>query len=222
MSTSPRDVEVLEGGPDTGLDTGLESGLDGRTRRARRTRDSVVAALLALMEEGDLAPTAVRVAARAGVALRTVYGHFADMEALRLEAGRRELDKIGAMSDVPDPGLPLAERLERFCASRARVHEALLPVMRGTRLQRPFSAQLDRNWSLFVEVGDDEVRHVFATELAALSPAGVADLLDRLYLVSSTAAWDVLRDDRGLDPAAAHRVLAAGVTALLVPAGSPG
>lgn len=191
--------------------------VDGRTLRAQRTRDAVVAALLALQEEGDLMPTAQRVAARAGVALRTVYGHFSDMESLWLEGGRRELAKIAALADVPTPDRPFAERLDRFCASRVRVLEALLPVMRATRLRRPFSEQLDRNWSLYVSVGDAELTAVFAPELDPL-PAGRREaLLHALYLVASTPAWDALRDDRGLDAAQAAAVLRAGVERLLAP-----
>jgi TetR/AcrR family transcriptional regulator of autoinduction and epiphytic fitness len=101
--------------------------LDGRTARAHRTRDAVVEALLSLQEEGDLEPTAQRVAARAGVALRSVYAHFSDMETLWARAGRRELARLAELVD-PVPGdLPLAERLDRFCASRrpaARAHLA--------------------------------------------------------------------------------------------------
>ncbi len=189
--------------------------VDGRTLRAQRTRDAVVAALLALQEEGDLQPTAQRVAARAGVALRTVYGHFSDMESLWLEGGRRELAKISALADVPSADLPFEERLDRFCASRALVLEALLPVMRATRLRRPYSAQLDRNWKLYVSIGDAEIGAVFATELDPLDPAVRTTLLHDLYLVASSPAWDALRDDRRLDPAQAEAVLRTGVRRLL-------
>ena len=102
--------------------------VDGRTARGQRTRSAVVDALLALQEEGDLEPTAQRVAARAGVALRTVFGHFSDMETLWAQAGERELAKIAALADVPDGALPLEERVDRFCASRARVRAAAVPV----------------------------------------------------------------------------------------------
>ncbi|MCA1721969.1 MAG: TetR/AcrR family transcriptional regulator, partial [Actinobacteria bacterium] len=91
---------------------------DGRTERSRRTRDAVVDALLALHDDGDLTPTAQRVAARAGVALRTVYGHFSDMETLYAEAGERELARLFAVADVVPEDLPLDERVELFCRSR--------------------------------------------------------------------------------------------------------
>src|SRR5687768_18533745 len=88
--------------------------VDGRTARGQRTRESVVAALLALQEEGELSPTAQQVAARAGVALRTVFGHFSDMETLWAEAGQHELRKLESLATPVDPGLPLAERIELF------------------------------------------------------------------------------------------------------------
>lgn len=195
--------------------------VDGRTLRAQRTRDAVVEALLSLNEDGDLMPTAQRVAARAGVALRTVYGHFSDMEALWLEAGRREMHKIGQLADVPPADLPLPERTARFCASRARVLEALLPVMRATRLRLPSSSQLRANWAWYVDVGDREVEEVFAREVAPLTEDDARVLLDGLYLVSSASAWDALRGDRRLDPEAARAVLERSVTALLSPYALP-
>ena len=190
--------------------------VDGRTLRAQRTRDAVVEALLALQEEGDLNPTAQRVAARAGVALRTVYGHFSDMESLYLEAGRRELVKIQLLADVPPADLPLDERIARTAASRARTSEALLPVLRAARLRLPYSEALQRNWRLFIDIGDDTVRTVFSRELAAAGE-DAEDLVHALYLVVSATAWDTLRHDRGLEPEDAERVVLKGVRVLLAP-----
>ena len=190
---------------------------DGRTARSRRTRTTVVDALLALQEEGNLAPTAQQVAERAGVALRTVFGHFSDMETLWAEAGQRELDKLGRLADEVPPDLPLSERIDRFAASRARVLEALLPVMRAARLREPTSPQLTANRTLFIEVGDDEVRRVFATELAPLEQDEQRALLDALYIAAAGPAWEVLRHDRGLPVDAAEAVVRRTLRALLRP-----
>ena len=195
---------------------GVDAPVDGRTARGQRTRESVVDALLALQEEGDLSPTAQRVAARAGVALRTVFGHFSDMETLYAEAGRRELDKLVSLAVPVDPTLPLEERAAGYARSRARVLEALLPVMRAARLREPTSPQLQRNRALFVEAGDAEVRDVFAPELECLDEAGQTALLHALYLVSSASAWEALRQDRGLDPAGAQDVVRTAVLATVL------
>ncbi len=188
-------------------DAQVDAPVDGRTARGQRTRESVVDALLALQEEGDLSPTAQRVAARAGVALRTVFGHFSDMETLYAEAGARELAKLSSLATPVDPALPLEERAATYAASRARVLEALLPVMRAARLREPTSPQLQRNRAVFVLAGDAEVRDVFAPELVGLDDDAQAALLDALYLVSSASAWEALRQDRGLDPERAVEVV---------------
>lgn len=190
---------------------------DGRNERARRTREAVVDALLALHDEGDLTPTAQRVAAKAGVALRTVYGHFTDMETLYAEAGERELRRLYAVAEVVPTDLPLSQRIERFCRSRARVLEYLMPVMRATRIREPFSPQLARNRMRYIASADAEVERVFATELAG--SAGPRTL-DALYLASGGPAWDALRTDRQLDPAEAEGVMRRTVTALLADEGA--
>ncbi len=192
-----------------------EQPVDGRTARGQRTRSSVVDALLALQEEGDLAPTAQQVAARAGVALRTVFGHFSDMETLWAEAGQRELAKLGSLADVIDPDPPLHDRIDRFSVSRGRVLEALMPVTRAARLREPSSPQLQRNRALYNKVGDDEVRQVFARELRSLHATTRARTLDALYLCSAAAAWEALRHDRGLSPEQAVGVVRRSVAAIL-------
>ena len=181
--------------------------VDGRTARGQRTRAAVVDALLALQEEGDLEPTAQRVAARAGVALRTVFGHFSDMETLWAQAGEREYAKMASLADVPDADLPLEERVDRFCASRARVLESVLPVLRAARLREHASAALQRNREIFAAAGDAEVSSVFATELAPLDDAERAVVLSAFHVVAGGTAWELLRCNRGLEVDAAADVL---------------
>jgi AcrR family transcriptional regulator len=192
-----------------------EHPVDGRTARGQRTRSSVVDALLALQEEGALSPTAQQVAARAGVALRTVFGHFSDMETLWAEAGQRELAKLTHLAEEIEPDLPLEERIERFSASRARVLEALMPVMRAARLREPSSPALLRNRELYNRVGDEEVLQVFGRELGPLSEQDRARTLDALYLCSAAAAWEALRHDRSLSPDEATGVVRRLVTDVL-------
>ena len=189
--------------------------VDGRTARGQRTRSSVVDALLALQEEGDLSPTAQQVAARAGVALRTVFGHFSDMETLWAEAGQRELDKLGSLAQPVDPALPQERRVADFCASRARVLEALLPVLRAARLREHASPQLLTNRRLFIEAGDAEAEQVFAVELDALDDRARARQLDALYLAASASAWEALRHDRDLSVEDATSVMRRLVGAVL-------
>ena len=190
---------------------------DGRTERSRRTREAVVDAMLALQEEGDLSPSGQRVAERAGIAVRTVYLHFADMESLHAEAGERFLARLGGIGEPVPAHAPFGERAALFCRRRAQVLETLLPVFRASRLRQPFSPALRVNRDRYVRSSDREVDAVFAPELAARPPEQRARLQAALHLATCVAGWDVLRDDSGLDPEGATAVLHDAVVGLLAP-----
>src|SRR5437763_15571571 len=115
---------------------------DGRAARSVRTRRAIVDALRALHHEGDLRPTAPRVAERAGVSVRTVWQHFDDLETLFVEAGRRDLEIAMTFVTPIEPGLPLAARIESLVEQRSRMYEEMAPVWRAARLNAPFSPQI--------------------------------------------------------------------------------
>ncbi len=188
---------------------------DGRLERSRRTRTAVIDALLELQTEGEVSPSAKRVAERAGVSPRTMYLHFADMEALFVEVGDRFLARLARIGEpVPMTG-PFDERLALFCQRRAQVLEALLPIFRSARIRQPFSAALQSNRDRYVRASDLEVDAVFAHELQALLEPGRSTAQSGVHLATCAAGWDVLRDDRGLDVAAATAVMADTLRGLL-------
>lgn len=195
--------------------TAAETTVDGRTLRSRRTRTAVVDALLTLIEEGDLRPTAPRIAERAGVSLRSVYQHFRDLDALFATATDRALERIGALvRPLPTSG-PLDARLAAFVNQRVRVLEALTPLRRAAMLQEPFSphAVIARNRVL--ALARAEVQVAFEPELARLGHTTAAEVLSALDAAASWETWDVLRDHQGLSVAKARKVLARILRSLL-------
>jgi TetR/AcrR family transcriptional regulator of autoinduction and epiphytic fitness len=190
---------------------------DGRLARSARTRAAVIDALLALYEQGDLSPTAARVAEQAGVALRTVYGHFADMESLYAEAGQRELARTLERVPPVDPTLPFPARLAAFAAGRAEVLEWLLPVMRASVAKEPTSPQLQRIREQFLALADAQVEEVFAAEVARRDADAVRRVHDLVHLVAGGPAWVSLRVDRGLSPRQATLVLGEALERLVAP-----
>ena len=187
---------------------------DGRLARSARTRAAVIDALLELNRAGDLSPTAGRVAERAGVSLRTVYGHFADLESLYAEAGQRAMDLVREIAVARtatwsgDPGrLPLEERARLFAEARAVALEWLRPISRAAVLREATSPQMLRNRERFVALGDSEVRTLFAPELAGLDAARADRAVAALHVVAGGPAWDALRQDRGLAPEDAAALL---------------
>src|SRR3954470_21512717 len=89
---------------------------DGRVARSARTRRAIVDALRSLHHDGDLRPTAPRVADRAGVSLRTVWQHFNDLESLLVEAGERDYEIALRYVAPIDAAGPLPDRLRQLVA----------------------------------------------------------------------------------------------------------
>src|SRR4051795_5665494 len=104
--------------------------LDGRVARSHRTRAAIVEALVSLLEEGNPQPTIEEIAARAGVAPRTVFQHYADREALFAAVSAHREAHLEALMGTIDPDAPLDERVAAVVAQRARVYEWIAAVRR--------------------------------------------------------------------------------------------
>jgi TetR/AcrR family transcriptional regulator of autoinduction and epiphytic fitness len=188
--------------------------VDGRAARALRTRRSIVDALLSLVEEGDLAPTAPRIARRAGVSLRSIYQHFEDLEALFAAASARQFERIlDLASPLPTEG-PLTERLDAFVRQRATILEELTPVRRAAYVQEPFSAQIREGRRRLEAMARTEVERTFEVELGRLPPAERSDVLAGLDAAASWGAWETMRTS-GLSVEAARRALRRVLAAVL-------
>jgi len=187
-------------------DTAPAASTDGRTLRSMRTREAIVDATIALIEQGDLRPTAPRVAEQAGVSVRSVFQHFDDLETLHARVAERLVERVAVLVLPVDPDLPLEDRLDTFVRQRALLLEAVTPVRRAAEVHGPFSSEIIarlRDGQAFLR---DELVHTFGPELTA---AGAArdDLLDALDAVLSWSTWEGLRVARGRDQATAQRVM---------------
>jgi AcrR family transcriptional regulator len=177
--------------------------IDGRTARSLRTREAIVDATIALVEEGDLRPTAPRVAERAGVSVRSVFQHFEDLERLHAAVAERLLERVAVLV-VPVPAdLPLGERLDRLVRQRCTLLEAVTPIRRAAGVHGPFSEEITARLRAGQAFLRSEVASTFAPELAA----GDADRLDALDAALSWATWDGLRSGLGRSPVDAARVV---------------
>ncbi len=180
---------------------------DGRTARAIRTREAVVEALLGLIEDGNLRPTAHQIAERAGVSLRSVFQHFSDLDTLFSLAAKRHIERYSVMLEPIPAGLSLTERVDALVTQQGRLFEAVTPVRRAATLMEPFSEEILSH----VRRGQQTVRalasHLFEEELAALDEADRRTTLDALAAVSSWNFWDTLRRLQDLSVARAQDAL---------------
>jgi TetR/AcrR family transcriptional regulator of autoinduction and epiphytic fitness len=188
---------------------------DGRVQRGRRNREAVVAAFLALIEEGEPRPTARAIAERAGVSVRSVFQHFADLEQIYAVAGRQEAAKLAAYLEPLDPSLPLADRLDAFVARRRALLDKLDPVARAARLREPFSSQLRANKEEFHRAARAQCEATFAPELSRLPPGERRLMVHGLVLAASWASWYCLREELHLEAAEAEAVMRKSLGKLL-------
>jgi AcrR family transcriptional regulator len=194
---------------------------DGRAARSARSRRAIVDAMRTLHAEGDLQPTARRIAERAGVSLRTVWQQFADMEALLVEAIRRDHEILLALIEPIAPDQPLGARVGQFVRQRSAILEQMSPSWRAARVQAPFSVHLRQDKAYTLSLAKAELDAVFAPELSQLAPDQRRELGERLHAVSVWAFWESLRTDLGLPPEQASHLLGTTFGALLADAGFP-
>jgi TetR/AcrR family transcriptional regulator of autoinduction and epiphytic fitness len=184
--------------------------IDGRTARSERTRNAIVDAHLQLIREGDLRPTADRIAKQAGVSLRALWSHFADMEALFAASGQRILEVRDGSYRPISGKLPLGERIEAYCRQRARMLEQIAPTAKAAAIKEPFSDTLQRYRRLHVERVRDELSVLFAPEID-----GNDELLNALTAVSMWPTWSTWREAMNLSVNASRATLARTIRSLL-------
>ncbi len=187
---------------------------DGRTLRSLRTREAIVDATIGLLEDGDLRPTAPRVADRAKVSVRSVFQHFDDLENLHASVAERLVERVAVLVLPVAPDLPLEVRLDRFVRQRAVLLEAVTPIRRAADVHGPFSTEITarlRDGQAFLRA---ELVRTFEPELRASGPDR-GEILDGLDAALSWATWEGLRAGLGRSQADAERVLRRLATAVL-------
>jgi TetR/AcrR family transcriptional regulator, regulator of autoinduction and epiphytic fitness len=192
---------------------------DGRTARSQRTRQAVVDALLALIQEGDMRPTAREIAERAGISLRSVYVHFDDLEDLFCAVAERQMASVRQLIEPIPLTDPLPERIAAMCRIRARIYEEVGPVRRAATMQ-PASPTLTQLLARTRTYGRDATQTVFAAELAHLSETQRQLRVAQIDAASSPEVWDLWRGPTyDLSYEAAVHAMADAVTILLSAAG---
>ncbi|MGH8988568.1 MAG: TetR/AcrR family transcriptional regulator [Acidimicrobiales bacterium] len=188
--------------------------VDGRRARGLRTRDAIIGALLDLVAQGDVAPTAQRIAHRAAVSVRSVYQHFADVEGLYADAAAQTYERARATARDLDPSLPVSRRADEFVEGRTSTLEKLLQFHRALRLVEPSSDRV-RSHRLEMERWEKErIRKVFAPELRAMGATERSAVLAGIDVLTSADCWDHLRRN-GQSARGARQVVRSGVLCML-------
>ena len=181
--------------------------MDGRVVRGARNRQAVVDAALTLVAEQQAFPTAQAIAARAGVATRSVFHHFPDLDTLFADAAATQAARYWGGLQPPPPHLPRPERLAVAVAQRAELFEGIGPVRRIAVLHEQEWPTLAGRLRQSRAALRRHLRTALQPEIVGLDRPTVAGL----EAAASWEAWEVLRRHQGLSVS----VSIAAVTGLL-------
>lgn len=192
------------------LNSMAPAGADGRHARSKSSRAKIIAALLELVKNGDVAPSAAKVAQAANVGLRSVFRHFDDMDSLYREMSEHIEATVMPIMLRPMPALPWRDCVRELTERRIKVFETILPFR--------ISASINRFQSAFIM---QDYRRMLRMERASLEavlpPALVGDKaqVDVLNVPMSFQVWRILRYDQSLDVDAARLAVLKLVDAVL-------
>ena len=175
---------------------------DGRRVRGEDNRRRIVDALLKLVAAGTVSPSAEQVATEAGVGLRTVFRHFADMDSLYREISERMTAEIQPIVQRPHEADDWRGRIVELIDRRAQVFERLLPFKIAGDAHRHGSPLLTTEQSAIVKTLRQTLR-------SAVGPKFADEKLrfEALDQALSFEAWRRLRVDQGLSARDARAVM---------------
>jgi len=183
---------------------------DGRRRRSQDSRARIVAAMLELVQAGDVAPSAEQVAERAQVGLRTVFRHFKDMDSLYSEMAHAIEGEVREVARRPFKAEGWRERVLELIERRSQAFEKITPFRAA--------ADAHKHRSRFLAAAHGRLAVESREILKRLLPADAArDLakFETLDLLLSYEAWSRLRREQGMSPKRAREVLDAAVRRML-------
>ena len=175
---------------------------DGRRERALSSRARIVAAMLDLVAEGAVAPSAAEVAQAAGVGLRTVFRHFADMDALYREMTDAIEARVLPILLRPPAGETWQARLFDLAERRAAIFEMIMPFRISASIRRFESPYLMQDYRRMLRL-ESETLEAHLPDTVRADAAGVRGL----GVIMSFATWRLLRHDQGLSEGEARAVV---------------
>lgn len=192
-------------------ETGVEEpAADGRRRRSQDSRARIVQAMLDLVREGDVSPSAELVAARADVGLRTVFRHFSDLDSLYREMSAVISSELMALVETPFKGATARERVLELVERRGWAYEKIAAFKRASEVHRHQSPALVADSERMVRVSRDILRGQLPPELAKDKVR-----FEAIDLMLSFEAWSRLRREQALSPKRATEVLRLVISGLL-------
>lgn len=175
---------------------------DGRRERSASSRRRILKAMVQLIEGGEPSPTAEKVAATAGVSLRTVFRHFEEMENLHLEIAAIVFERVRPILDKPYAARTWPASLVESVNRRAEFFEIIAPFKTAIDVLRYRSRAIESQHRRITIMSRDLLQAVLPDHV-------IADRMqfELLCLLLSVETWQRLRDQQGLTPTEARAAI---------------
>lgn len=184
--------------------------VDGRIRRSERSRQAILDAMLVLINDGNLVPTAQQVSECAGVGIRTVFRQFSDMESLFAALDMQMRDAYEAMFIGGNRKGSITDRIRHAIERHAEGFEQNKKLIKSSGAQIWKSETLQKNYDRN-QKGLRRDLDDWLPELSKLSKRR----REAIDLVASPEAWNRLREHQGLSKTSAIEVVVDGLTLLM-------
>lgn len=191
--------------------------LDGRRLRSERTRQIIIEAYIALLQQHRRMPTSAEIAARAGYSVRSIFERFSDLDALSLATADYAIALGQAQAEVRDAEGDRAARIRSHVTTRAQACEKWLPLWR-ILTAKPVQERLPDLRARVMAVRRANVERLelmYRPELATIGTADREALVLALATLTSFESWETLREDFGLAWDAALDVWASSMDRML-------
>ena len=184
-------------GTPTGQDINAALGVehvDGRSLRRSRNRTAVIAALLDIIREGNLCPSASEIADRAGVSHRSIFRYFDDLDDLRQTAIDQAFSEARPLAVIPDIGTgSLEERIAAIVDARITLYESVDGTMQLARTRAAAMPSIDEGIAEIAQAFRVQVAQHFAEELAPKDEAERDLLVDAVVVLTSYDSYTIHR-----------------------------
>ncbi len=195
---------------------------DGRRLRRERNRQAAVDALLDLYRDGNLRPSAVDIAERAGLSPRSLFRYFDDVDDLsRAAVARQEERALPLLPVAAEAGAPRRSRIDALAAQRFRLFDAVAAAATVSRMRAPFTPTLAAVLAQNRAYLREQVRKLFAVELSAMEDARAVEVLAAADVLTSFEAHQLLRHDHEFGVERARAVMAGALDALFAAEDGP-
>jgi AcrR family transcriptional regulator len=183
---------------------------DGRKQRTNDSRLKIVEAMLQLIREGNIAPSAEQVASKAQVGLRTVFRRFNEMELLFRELASEIHRTFATELHKPILGDTWQEKLLNVLDRKLNIYETVRPFREA--------AKYHMHTSEFIQQDAEYWQKTEKETLQSILPHNVKDntvLFNALKTCLGYEYWLSLHTNNGLSKKQIAQTMTFAVTSLL-------